>query len=112
MMMTIVDYEVLSPMLSCFNCVQSLVTLWTVACQAPLSMGFSEQEYCSVLPCILQGIFLTQGSNSHFLISCIGRRVFFTTSATRFDYLRGISLQVGTPLQHSCLENPMDGGAW
>ena len=25
-------------------------TLWTVACQAPLSMGFSRQEYWSVLP--------------------------------------------------------------
>ena len=26
------------------------VTLWTVACQAPLSMGFSKQEYWSGLP--------------------------------------------------------------
>ena len=25
----------------------TLVTLWTVACQAPLSMGFSRQEYWS-----------------------------------------------------------------
>ena len=25
-------------------------TLWAVACQAPLSMGFSRQEYWSVLP--------------------------------------------------------------
>ena len=25
-------------------------TLWTVACQAPLSMEFSRQEYCSELP--------------------------------------------------------------
>ena len=24
---------------------------WTVACQAPLSMGFSRQEYRSGLPC-------------------------------------------------------------
>ena len=37
-------------------CVQSLshdrllVTPWTVACQAPLSMGFSRQEYWSGLP--------------------------------------------------------------
>ena len=27
------------------------MTLWTVACQAPLSMGFSRQEYSSGLPC-------------------------------------------------------------
>ena len=29
---------------------QTLVTPWTVACQAPLSMGFSRQEYWSGLP--------------------------------------------------------------
>ena len=27
------------------------MTLWTVACQDPLSMGFSRQEYWSGLPC-------------------------------------------------------------
>ena len=30
--------------------VQLFGTPWTVACQAPLSMGFSRQEYWSVLP--------------------------------------------------------------
>ena len=30
--------------------VQLFVTPWTVAHQAPLSMGFSRQEYCSGLP--------------------------------------------------------------
>ena len=34
-----------------FNRVQLSVTLWTVAHQAPLSMGFSGQEYWSGLPC-------------------------------------------------------------
>ena len=28
----------------------SFVTLWTIACQAPLSMGFPKQEYWSGLP--------------------------------------------------------------
>ena len=28
----------------------TLAVLWTVACQAPLSMGFSRQEYWSGLP--------------------------------------------------------------
>ena len=37
---------------------------WTVACQAPLSMEFSRQEYWSAL---LWGIFLTQGSNPGLL---------------------------------------------
>ena len=31
--------------LSRFNRVQLLENLWTVACQAPLSMGFSRQEH-------------------------------------------------------------------
>ena len=30
--------------------VQLFVTLWTATCQAPLSMEFSRQEYCSGLP--------------------------------------------------------------
>ena len=33
-----------------FSHVQLFATLWTVACQAPLSMGFSRQEYWSGLP--------------------------------------------------------------
>ena len=36
--------------LSRFSHVRLFVTLWTVACQAPLSMGFSRQEYWSGLP--------------------------------------------------------------
>ena len=37
-------------MLSCFSLVQLFVTLWTIACQAPLSTGFSRQQYWSGLP--------------------------------------------------------------
>ena len=37
-------------MLSHFSCVQLFATQLTVACQAPLSMGFSRQEYWSGLP--------------------------------------------------------------
>ena len=33
-----------------FSRVQLRAPLWTVARQAPLSMGFSRQEYCSGLP--------------------------------------------------------------
>ena len=32
------------------SCVQLLATPWTVAHQAPLSLEFSRQEYCSGLP--------------------------------------------------------------
>ena len=38
-------------MLSHFSHVRLFLTLWTVAHQAPLSMGFSRQEYWSGLPC-------------------------------------------------------------
>ena len=38
-------------MLSHFNRVQLFATLWAVACQFILSMGFPRQEYQSGLPC-------------------------------------------------------------
>ena len=38
-------------MLSHFSCVQLCVTLWTVACWDPLSMGSSRQEYWTGLLC-------------------------------------------------------------
>ena len=41
-----------------------LETPWTVAHQAPLSMGFSRQEYWSGLLLPSPGCFLNQGSNS------------------------------------------------
>ena len=37
--------------LSCFSPVQLCAILRTVACQAPLSVGFSRQESWSGLPC-------------------------------------------------------------
>ena len=43
--------------------VRLFVTAWTVACPAPLSMGFSRQEYWSRLPFPSPGIFSTQGLN-------------------------------------------------
>ena len=36
--------------LSRFSRVRLSVTLWTMACQAPMSLGFSRQEYWSGLP--------------------------------------------------------------
>ena len=37
-------------MLNRFSRVRLAATVWAVTCQAPLSMGFSRQEYWSVLP--------------------------------------------------------------
>ena len=49
--------------LSCFSCVRLFVTLWIVAFQAPLPMGFSRQEYWVGCHFFCQRIFLNQGLN-------------------------------------------------
>ena len=53
------------------NCVQLFATQWTVACQSPLSMGFSRQGYWSGLP------FFSSGGSSQprdrARVSCIGQ---------------------------------------
>ena len=63
-------------MLSHFSHVQLFVTLWTVACQAPLSVRFSRQKYWSGLPCLPPGDLLTQGLNPH-LLCLLHWQVFF-----------------------------------
>ena len=50
-----------------FRHVQLFAASWTVAHQAPQSMGFSRQEYQSGLPSLLQGIYPTLGSNPRLL---------------------------------------------
>ena len=68
--------------LSCFSCVQLFVTLWTVARQVPLSMGFSRQEYWSGLPCPPPGDLPDPGTKLVSLMSLAFTRRFFTTIAT------------------------------
>ena len=53
--------------LSSFSPVLLFVTPWTIARQAPLSMGFSRREYWSRLPCPPLGDLPTQGSNPGLL---------------------------------------------
>ena len=55
--------------ISCFSCVRLFVTLWTVACQAPLSMEFSRQEYWSGLPFPPPGDLPNTGIESTSLMS-------------------------------------------
>ena len=45
-----------------FSCAQVFATLWIVACQDPLSMGFSRHEYWSMLPCPPPGDLPNPGS--------------------------------------------------
>ena len=54
--------------LDCFTCVRLFATLWTVACQAPLSMGFSRQDQ-SGLPYKMQ-------NSTEFLRHTVSRLVF------------------------------------
>ena len=64
----------------CVKLLQSCPTLcdlWTVACKAPLSMGFSRQEYWSGLPCPPPGDLPNPGIESVFLVFWIGRQVLY-----------------------------------
>ena len=66
-------------MLSHFSCVRLFVTLWTVARQAPLSMGFSRQEWVawSVFPCPPPGDLANPGIEpASPSVSCIPGRFF------------------------------------
>ena len=53
-------------LLRLFSCVQLFVTLWTVAHQVPLTMGFSRQEYWSRLPFPSPGDLPDPGIKSGF----------------------------------------------
>ena len=53
------------------RCARFFETLWTAACQAPLSMGFPRQEYWSGLP------FPPPGDLPKTCISCIGRWILY-----------------------------------
>ena len=70
---------------------------------------------------LLQGIFPTQGSKPPSLVSPVAPagRIFTAKPPGKLDLNMSKNIQKeeicpgnGNPLQYSCLENPMDGGAW
>ena len=67
--------------MSPFSCVWLCATLWTIARQAPLSMGFSRQEYWSGLPCP-PGDLLNPGIEPASLTTPALAGGFFSTIAT------------------------------
>ena len=81
----------------------TFATPWTVACQAPLSMGFSRQEYWSGLP------FLSPGQSSWprdwTQVSCTAGR-FFTNWATR-EFPKSKALVPRWPQTTNLLVNPL-----
>ena len=72
------------PFAQSLSCVWLFVTLWTVACQAPLSLEFSRQENCSRLPFPPSGALLDPSPSGDrtwvSCISCIGRQILLPLS--------------------------------
>ena len=75
-------YWLCAYMLSHFSHVWLFATPWTVACQTPLSMGFSRQEYWSGLPLAPQGDLPDPEIEPASLVSPALAGRFFTTSTT------------------------------
>ena len=64
-----------------FSRVLLFATLWTIACQVPLSMGFSRQEHWRGLPFPFPGDLPDPGTKPTSLKSPVLAGGFFTTSA-------------------------------
>ena len=92
-------------------------TLWTVTCQAPLSMGFCRQEYWSGLPCPPPGDIPNPGIKPVSLMSPAMAGRFFITSTrllqkleTELPYdpatpLLGTYLEKTIIQKHTCIPN-------
>ena len=76
-------------MLSRFSRVLVSETLWTIAYQAPQSMGFSGKRARSGLPCLPPGDFPDLETEPMALMSPALTGMFFTTSATWEALKRG-----------------------
>ena len=74
--------DLISPSVTCSVVSDYFSTPWTVAHQAPLSMGFSRQEYWSGLPFPSPGDLLDLGIEFKSLTSPALTGGFFTTRAT------------------------------
>ena len=97
--------------------VQLFATPWTVACYARLSMRYFRQEYWSALPCPPPGDLPDPGIEPEPLMSTAfsSEGKASTCNAGDLGLIpesgRSPGEGNGNPLQYSCLENPMDGGA-
>ena len=75
-------------MLSRLSCIQLFATLWTIALQAPLSMGFSRQEDWSGLPRPPPGDLPNPGTEAVSLTSLALAGRFLTIRAPGKPFLR------------------------
>ena len=71
------QYGLLLLLLNHFSRVRLFATLWTIAYQASLSMGFPKQEYWSGLPASTKGFSPPRDRTQVSCISCIGRGVLY-----------------------------------
>ena len=92
--------------LNCFSCVWFFATLWTVACQFSLSMGFFRQEYWSRLPFPPPGDLPDPGIEPKSLMSPAFADGFFTARTT----WEAPFIHISSVQSLSCvwLSNPMD----
>ena len=86
---------ILECVLSCFDWVKLCVTTWTVACQTPLSMEFSRQEYWSGVPFPRLGDFPNTWIEAACFLYPAWTGRFFTISAACYTlgalHLRSLS---------------------
>ena len=71
-----IPHLLICAVLNRFSWVQLFETLWTIACQAPPSIGFSRQEYWSGLPSSSRFSW-PRDRTCVFWVSCIGRRILY-----------------------------------
>ena len=88
---------------SCFSHVQLFATLWTLAHQAPLSMGYSRSESWNALPLPSPGDLPNPGMESVSLRSpaLTSRRFITSTTWETLMYNRGVFTGVFPALLHS-----------
>ena len=99
------NWQMCAFILNHFSHVQFFVTLWAISHQAPLSRGFSKQEYWSGLPCPPpRESSWPRHWTRVFYASCIGRRVLYT-SAAREAQLTRQSIRVHKKLSLSVKDN-------
>ena len=95
----IILYIKITSVLSHFSHVELFATPRTIAQQAPLSMGFSKQEYWSALPCPPPGDLPNPGIKPVSLMSPALAGSFFTTSTIYVQKKTGGKcIQTLTPL--------------
>ena len=78
-------------MLSHFSHVWFFATLWTIACQTPLSMGFSRQGYWSGLPCPTPGDLPDSRIEPSLMSPALAGGFFNTSTILSFSSVQSLS---------------------